>query len=186
MIRKPTWIILAVFALVLLVYLYFDVARKTNDIAGTPTPAVNLPALPAGSLSNVSSIVYKDGSKVILSLKKNMDGNWMFSSDSDAVLNQARIDELLSNLESLKVQSVLPAPSNPKELGLSPAKTEIDLINSNQEIVTILVGDQTPTGSGYYFQVNNTNTVIVGKGGWETIADLLTKDNLIISATVSP
>jgi hypothetical protein len=183
MVRKSTWIIFAIFIAFLIIGILITWHTPESSNSASPTP-VEL-ALPADILAELSEICYKDSNGSLITIRQ-VDGSWSFTSDHQTEINQSRIGELISNLKSLEIFSKFNSSSNTNELELFPTGQEIILTNSKGKSARISIGSPTPTGSGYYLQVDNDVPVIVRKGAMETILDLLSRGNLIYSLTSSP
>lgn len=186
MIRKSTWILFALFLFILAIGIYLNSSKGILNQEKTPTPVIAEKALPEISLDKLVGISYIKPQSNLISLTKNTNGVWVFVSNPEMTINQARLLELISNLNSLEVMTKMNSTSKVEELGLLKNAQEINIIESDGSKIQVKIGNLTPTESGYYLQVENANPVIVGKGGLETILGLLTQENLLENQPISP
>jgi hypothetical protein len=185
MIRKSTGIILALFVALVGFAFVLNQRSQASISETTVTPPADK-AFPTEALANLLEISYINSNGNVLHIMKQKSGNWTFAADAQKQINQARIFEIISNLNSLEAHSKVTAASRPEDLGLSPPLQQIILKNGQDQSSRIKIGSLTPTNSGYYFQADDDGVVIVGKGGMETIFSLLSEDNLILQTTNSP
>jgi hypothetical protein len=184
MIKRSTWYVVA-FSLVFLIIIFLISNNRQEDEAqAIPTLPPVEKAIPTNHFSQLQSISFRDprGEKLVLN---NKNGDWSIFSDP-AKVNQARVEELLANLESLEVKARPDNPKNIEDLGINPNGAMLSLTDSQGENTRINIGMLSPTGSGYYIQVNNNAPVLVSKGGLETIINLFNSENLIIQPFIAP
>ena len=62
---------------------------------------------------------------------------------------------------------------------------KITIINISGEKIVLKPGGLTPTGSGYFIQVDSNPAVVISKYGYEGLASLLQLESLL-SATPTP
>jgi hypothetical protein len=186
MIRKSTGIILATFIVLLIISFFLNQTWNSQETYKTPSSTPFELALPADIFAGLSAISFKNSIGDMLIITKKMDGKWFLSSEPRSEVSSAKIVELITNLESLEIFSKLNSSSNVSELGLSPADQEIILKNSKRNPAVISIGNLTPTGSGYYLEVDYGDPVIIRRGSMETILGLLTRENLVIAQTSPP
>ncbi len=184
MIKRSTWYLL-VFSLVLLIIIFVIENNGQEDaIKAVTTVPPPEKVIPMNHFSQLQSISYKNSRGETLVLNKN-NGNWSISSDP-ARVNQAVIAELLANLESLEIKARLDYPKNIEDLGITPNGDRVTITGLQGDNINIRIGMLSPTGSGYYIQVNDSAPILVSKGGLETIINLLNRENLINQPITEP
>ncbi|MHC1784843.1 MAG: DUF4340 domain-containing protein [Anaerolineaceae bacterium] len=183
MVRKSTWSIFAVFIIFLVLVIIIKKPWKLQETQNNQPPDSVELVLPADILADLSEISYKYSNGDLLVITRKTTGDWSISSEPQTEVSTSRMSELIANLESLEIVSKLKSPSNLSEVGLSPAIQEIIINNKKGNSLRVSIGNLTPTGSGYYLQIDNAIPIIVGKGGMETIFDLLSRENLRLSPT---
>ncbi len=171
MIRRSTWIIIIIFALVIGVAVLIE-KTPLFQAAATPTPtlASKVLNLPTGS---ITAVKLTDSLGPIVSVKINSSKVWEVIQPQNAQVDQGNMAELVSQLLSM---AILSAPQNPPSndaIGLSnPLHTLAISDFSNQEH-TLKIGDLTPTSSGYYIQIDQAKPVIVEKSTIDRVVELL-------------
>ncbi len=153
--RRSTVVALILFILVGGLYWY---TRQEGNVVstalgGTPTPAPTPPGyLVEPYLKTVSSIIIRQPDRKELTLTLT-GGIWTardVNSDLGAV-DQAAADSALMNIQELRILSEIEAASKPEDFGLDSASaTQIDISFSDGATLSLRVGKETPTGSGYY------------------------------------
>lgn len=153
--RRSTLVALILFILVGGLYWY---TRQEGNVVstalgGTPTPAPTPPGyLVEPYLRTASSIAIRqpDGKELALTLTGGIWTARDANSDLGAV-DQAATDSKLMNIQDLRILSEIEAASKLKDFGLDPASaTKIDISFSDGTNLSLRVGKETPTGSGYY------------------------------------
>lgn len=184
MIKKPTWFFLAIFLVLLIITM---VAGKTgHPVEGEITPTTK-PAgkvVPAEIITNLHSLSYRDAHGKLLVLNKD-NGIWSVLSGNTNV-NQARIAELLANLESLEIVAHMDSTTKIDDLNINLSSQEIVLTASGGQNIRIRIGMLTPTGNGYYIQVKDDTPVVASKGGIETILNIFNLEILKDQSFTSP
>jgi hypothetical protein len=171
MIHRNTWIILAVFV-VLLGFAYFTERNKQNITSNiTPTPEVNF--LPGVDGSGISGLKIQDNTSKEIVLDRDASGAWTLTTPKVDGTDTAQVEQAVTQLTSLSVVNTLdPAPAK-DAVGLSPAvyTMTVTLKVGGQKIIN--VGKITPTQSGYYAQVDNGPMYVVSKYGLDEVLGLL-------------
>jgi hypothetical protein len=175
MIRKGTWIVLAVFVVFIGTLLILQRTRgNVKFITEAVTPsATSAPLLLQGwQPADINYIEWR-GEGQSLTLTQSADGAWLLGPDQNAPVESSQVDSLRSSLVSLRPLSSLGA-SNPLDaLGLSAPLNIITLRAASGMQAQFLLGDTTPTGSGYYAQINGGAPVVISKFELESILEQL-------------
>jgi len=91
-------------------------------------------------------------------LKKN-DSEWQLVSGGDFEINKVQVESIVSNICDLYASKEVESdPKNLGQYGLDNPVT-VTLKFSDGTVAEIEVGDQTPTGSGYYIREKGKNKV---------------------------
>jgi hypothetical protein len=153
--RRSTLVALILFILVGGLYWYTRQEGNlvSTALSGTPTPAPTPPGyLVEPYLKTISSIAIRqpDGKELALTLTGGIWTARDANSDLGAV-DQAAADSALMNIQDLRILSEIEAASRPEDFGLDSASaTQIDISFSDGATLSLRVGKETPTGSGYY------------------------------------
>ncbi|NPV57344.1 MAG: DUF4340 domain-containing protein [Anaerolineae bacterium] len=181
--KRTTLVVLAIFAVLLVLLIIMD----TNDIAllaQTPSPTAQMQVLGDWSVDDIVMIEYHSINLDGISIQKNTDNSWSFPASTNLV-DQGKIQELLSTLQSMVVLTDLDPSPELKSIGLTTPQYVVVLTNTSKEKKEIWVGNITPTGSGYYVTLNNGTPIVISKYAIDSILELLTPSNLILQ-TVTP
>jgi len=184
MIRKSTFLLLIVF--LLLIGLAFALQQgwfEKSMIEPTPTTQ---PFLMDGTPEeNLVSLQVTENNLVTLELTKQSDGIWIITQPEGFQGNSGKIAQLFSSLYGLSPTSVVSANTPLEPLGISPDSMKINITTISGENIVLKPGGLTPTGSGYFIQVNSNPAVVISKYGYEGLASLLQLES-ILSATPTP
>lgn len=182
MIRRTTWVILAIF--IVLVGLAWYLQRnplKTATASPTPTLALNLFEVQENTISSLK-VESSKGKQVALG--RDANGAWALTEPKADATDTGQAEQAMSQLVSLAVVTSLSTPPPLADVGLaSPAYTITVVTNGGPKLVA-KVGSQTAVGSGYYTQVNDGPVVIASKNGLDALVSLL--DNPPILKTPTP
>lgn len=173
MIRKGTWIVLAVFVVLTGALLILQRTRgnvKFIEEAVTPS-ATSAPLLLQGWLAeDINSIAWR-GEGQNLTLTQTAEGVWLLGPDQNAAVNPAEVDILRTGLVSLRPLSSL-GDGNPLDaLGLSVPANVITLRTAAGQQAQVSLGAATPTGSGYYAQVDGGPPIVLEKFEVDTLLE---------------
>lgn len=184
MIRRPTQIMLALFAILLALAVFLQRTAILGERRQTPT-ATTYPKLIEGvSPAEIIRFEIEDSQAVLrFQLQKNADNQWVFNEDASKQVDQGKVQELISTLISLNVLNTIDPATALQVLGLDSPRAIITLTTSSGESKAVRIGNLAPPETGYYLQLNGNVPVIVNKFSVESLLDLLRPDHL---AAVTP
>jgi hypothetical protein len=193
MIRRTTWILLAIFIVLLGVVLILQRTEKTQieettelpvlDL-DTPVPAKNLFEFPAGEAILGLLIKGADGTLVEVQ-RPNESADWVLvNPQGEADLE--RIGQAVSQIGSIQISSTLPAELELDAVGLDQPAYTLRVSLSNGKKITAYIGDITISNSSYYARLAGGSPVVVGKYTVDQIVNLLTTPPIAPSPTPSP
>ena len=172
MIRRSTWIVLLV--LIVLIGVVFYVQRKepASDqglLEGTETPLVlDIDAANVTGLRVVSA----DG-KIFYATRSGAENWTLVQPNLSGGLNQATLESDLSQLLTIKPLSRLETGLGLEAMGLITPDYSIRVSLAGQQERLLEIGGDTPTGSGSYVRVDNTDLIVVPKYNLQPILELL-------------
>ena len=178
MIRKGTWIVLIIFLLLLGVAIYLSKNPLPSSASVTPTATEIPPLLSGWKSSDITWIEYK-ADPGGLTLSQNPDGSWTIGPDNPAPATIAEIEAMRTQLVSMRMNFVLNTTDPLDAVGLAMPARIIFLRNASGQQVELRIGKETPTGSGYYIQVDNQVPVVINKFALDTVLDSLARDKLV-------
>jgi len=181
MIRRPTWILLII--LLILVGAAWYLSRAEVEQAGaTPTPAkLYLFTAEDGLVSSIK-IESKAGEVVVVT--RGADGMWFIAQPEQGDADQGLAESAATQMTTLQVLTELEI--EPGTVGLKPAAYTVTVGFTSAKERTFLVGDLTPTDSGYYVQKDDGRMVIVGRYGIDALLNLLTQPPYASTPTPLP
>jgi len=185
MVRRSTWILLVVFAILVGFAWFFQryQANKANN-AATATPTASPANLYDLSNTQVDRISITDdmGDKIEL-FRDSVSSNWAIADVPVDQADSAQIDAMSKQLFSLQAQDTLTQTPPLDSIGLvTPAYTITMTTTEGTQIITH-VGTQTAIGSGYYVRVDSDSVVIVDKVVMDGILNLIKQPPLLPTAT---
>lgn len=162
MIRRSTWILLAVFALLLGVTFFL----KKNPIEGQgedtlPTPAPLLVSFDPLGATAALHLTDAEGRQV--TLRRGDADSWTVEAGDSRPADALTVMQGLNQLAALQVLSPVEAGVPATALGLAPPQMRLEFDLSDGRRVTISVGAPTPVGTGYYLQMDDAPPVVVEK-----------------------
>lgn len=183
MIRRNTWIVLLLFVVVAALAFYLQQNKPEENALATPT------AVPAFLLdvseSSIVGLTVQSADGKQLRLERLSSGEWSLIEPAAEATDTNTAQAAVVQLATVKVVSSPGSLPGLDALNLATAtyKILLDLLDGSQ--IVIDVGKETPTGSGYYVLVSNSNQVVVaGKSGLDAVIQLL--DNPPALATATP
>ena len=178
MIRRGTWIVLAIFALLLDAVLILQNQRGSVKLveAGVTPSATEQPRLLNGWEAQDIVAVELKGEGRAFNLTKAADGAWTAGPDTPAPVDAAQVDSLLSALASARILSGLGADSPLDSIGLTAPANIIIVQNTQGARSEIRLGGLTPTSSGYYAQVDSNPPVVVSTYNIDTLLSQLKRE----------
>ncbi len=182
MVKKSTWVIIIVFLVLVVAMLLIEkypVGPFLGDPTSTPQPAI----IESIDYSQVKKIqIAGDTGKVEL---ENTDGTWIVSGEKEINASPEKVDELIYILENLDSKASLDPETPMETLGLVNPNQVIILETRDGSTYTIRIGSETPTGSGYYAQLNDGAPQIISTYAGTSLARFSSLD-FIMAETPSP
>jgi hypothetical protein len=96
-------------------------------------------------------------------LKLDEQGAWQLLEPPEGPADPTEVESFLSTLTSLRAQTSLEPAASLAIFGLAEPAYRLSMETTGGERLTVLVGDQTPTASGYYVRVNDDPPQVVNK-----------------------
>jgi len=194
MIRRSTWILLAIFGVLVLAAVLWKRYKPETEI-DVPTPVAQAvqPALYDLSSAGVLriQIIDADGNEMVIERGSTAD-SWIIAGESEETSDTFKIGSLAGQLFALQAMTTFQIPLETSAVGLNnPAYTITMRTDSGDEIVT-KIGDLTAIGSGYYVQVDEGDVVVVDQVSLDPVLDMLENPPLMptptaeISETITP
>jgi hypothetical protein len=186
MLQRSTWIVLGIFALLVLgVFLWQRFGKVDEPVEPTPTvTVVNEMVYDLGEQSIAGfNIVGVDGLSISFE-RDPVSITWIVKDQPAELADSTQIETAVGKLSFLLIDTKLTTQPPLDSMGLDQPTYMITLILSNGEQIVLNVGDLTPTGTGYYVRVDNNPAVVVAKTDLDSVINLLKTPPL--AATYTP
>ena len=189
MVKRPTWILLFILALVIGAYFYLK-SQPLKSSAPTPTALGTRYLIPKGD-DLVTKIHIVDAQGNSLQMGRDATGNWAIMVGQSptitqpklAAADQSQAEAAETQLFALSVLTTLETSPSLDVIGLNPPAYTISLEFSSNRQQVLKVGALTPTGSGYYVQLED-KIYVISQSSIEAVLELL--KNPPYAATPTP
>lgn len=178
MIRRSTWIVLTILVVLIGVVIYLQKRGPAAEDLASETPPTS-PLLDVDLMDITGIRVVSSEGKIFYATR--LDGNnWtLVQPGLSDELNQDVLESDLSQLINLQPLSRLETGLGLEAMGLLSPTYTIRLSVAGQQERLLEVGAETPTKSGYYLRVDNTDLVVVPIYNLQSILDLLEEIPLV-------
>lgn len=185
MIKRPTWILLVILAMVIVAYLVIKSRHAAISTELTPTALGNnfLITQAAGTLQSLR--IY-DKQDRIVQIQRDISGTWIVTLPTPGVADQSLAEAAATQVGALRIVTTLDNQLNLVDAGLDSPGYTIELAYANGLTHAIQVGTLTPTNSGYYVLFDTGELYVVGLSGIDALLDLLAAPPFPATATPIP
>ena len=182
--RRSTWIVLVIFLALAGLLMYLNQRRSAaEEEEAAPTEAVEYLFNEAAGLPSSIDIEARTGERV--AIERNEAGEWVLKQPIETEADQGSAEAAASQLSALRILS-RPQVA-PEDAGLvDPSYTmTVKLTGGTEDVVRI--GDLTPTGIGYYTNVDGRDEVLIlDQTGLEALLNLVTSPPYVETPTPIP
>jgi hypothetical protein len=178
MIRKQTWILLGVFALLAGAAFYLQKNPIKSAASQTPSPTAPVSILKDWVSGDIVRINYQNSQGEAIQLQQVAKDNWMLQPEGKAIA-LGKIEEIRTQILDTQIITTLNAGYDLASIGVSTPGETITLTSAKGDKATIQIGNKTPIATGYYLQINQNPPVVVNNYSIESILDLLKMANLL-------
>jgi hypothetical protein len=182
MIRKSTWVVVFIFAVLLAAVLLWQRSQDQKAAQATPTAVEAVERMYLFDIGGeVASLRVEHVGEKSIELQRDASGQWSLAGSTDSAIDSAAMDGIVGQLAALPLVSTLQNIPALQDLGLEPPSYRILVIlqDGSQEVAS--VGKATPTGSGYYVLTSDRGVYIANEFSLQSILDLV--DNPPYQAT---
>jgi hypothetical protein len=172
MVKRPTWILLAVLALVVGVY-YILQNHPLKKVEPTPTTTGDdlLISQADGALQSLR-ISDKKGNN--FQMQRDLSKSWVITAPQSGVADQGLAGAAETQVGALRIVTVLETSPEPSVVGLDIPASTLELRFTSGKSHKIEVGNISPTGSGYYVRYDGGKVYVISQSGIDALLNLLT------------
>ena len=184
MVKRSTWILLAILALVVAAYfLIKNQSSKAKALTPTPTGSGFLIKASVGVLQ---SLRISDSKGNVFQMQRDLSKAWVITAPTSGAADQGLAGAAETQVGALSIVTTLATPPDLNALGLAaPADTiELGFVSGTSHKVE--VGNMTPTSSGYYVRFDGGKIYVIEKSGIDAVLNLLTAPPFPATATPIP
>jgi hypothetical protein len=183
MIRRSTWVIVLVFVVLLGVAIYVQRTNGGSEAQSSGPTATPQPKVFDVDVSEVTGLELSDNQGKRVEIALNEGGSWTVIQPAGET-DPTRASTLVDEAAGLQALSIVQATSSLGEYGLNaPSYTLVLKIQDGRQL-RAQVGSATLTGSGYYVQIDNSQTVyVVAKYTLDNITQNLDNPPLVPTPT---
>jgi hypothetical protein len=183
MIRRTTWIFVAIFLLLVGVLVYMQRADQAGEGAATPTAAV---AYFFDTQENdINSLRISGAAGQSVAVARGEGEGWTLLEPEGQPADTTRIETAILQAEGWRIVAALENPPAAEVVGLEPPKVRLEATLSDGRRQTAFLGDQTPTQNGYYGRLEDGPVVVVAQSGADTLLELLATPPIAVTPTIT-
>ena len=176
MIRKSTWILLALFVAALAFAWGFQRFQAQREAQITPTVGVETQPLLDIQESTLASLRVENDQGKFLVLGRNTEGLWtVLEPKGEGETDASQAESAITQLISLRSQFSLEMPDSLEKYGLlNPTHTITVAMNGGEKHI-LQVGSEAPAVSGYYIRLDNGFPQVVSKYSLDPVLEMIEK-----------
>ncbi len=170
MIRRSTWVLVLVFAALVLLAWYLQQNRQQDQEAAAPAAELgNLLQVDAGEIQAVE-VRSAAGERVVL---ERSGEEWALVEPQAGPADPDRMTFALGRISALRLLAALENPPPPGDIGLEPAAYTLTVTLTGGTRHSARIGEVTPIQNGYYAAGQDGRVYVVSSPGVEEVLDLL-------------
>jgi hypothetical protein len=181
MIRRNTWILLALLALMLVLAWYLQRPGRATQASTTPT--VEVKSLLDVDTTSINGVTIEDNQGKVVSFGKDAQNNWTLAEPKGEPGDMTSAASAINSFTSLPVLSSLEVAPALDVIGLTQPVYVVTLTTSNGQTRKVSIGSATPTGSGYYVKVDSSPAVVVSKYAVDSLLEVFKNPPLLPTPT---
>ena len=183
--RRPTFIYLLLFLVLVGAYYYLNNRAQPADIALTVEPTSEVSYLFTAEDGVPTSIRIESKAGDTVEVARNAENAWALILPAEATADQASAEAAASQVTTMQILDRLP-DIDPEIVGLTDPEYILAIKFTSGVERNVKIGVITPTESGYYVQNNDGKTVIVSKSSVDALLGLLNNPPYLETPTPSP
>jgi hypothetical protein len=185
MIRRTTWIFLGMFIVVLAAAMIFQKVQQ-RIVSAQPTSTSAYQTLLDTSKDQISALVIDDHQGHVITLTRDKNGNYTPSPDTTGLLTSDVVNSAMLDASGISTLATLNPVPSAEELGLTKPKATVQITLESGKKHTLIIGNLTPTSSGYYVQLDSEPAVVVSKSTIDSLLTLFNPPTPTVTETPGP
>lgn len=186
MVKRNTWFLLALFAALAGFAVYLNYKPETDAPQADATPSAT--AAPVEFLfpaqeGAVASLLIESREGEAVRVARGQDG-WTLTRPLEAEADPGPVEAAASQVAALTVVNRLDL--DPAVVGLKSPAYVITVGFGSGRSVRAEIGDETPTGTGYYVRKEDGSILVIDKFGLDALLELLHSPPYLATPTPSP
>jgi hypothetical protein len=173
MIKRPTFLMLVILALVVVAYFVIKARGLNSSATSTPSATANN-YLITPSDGTLQVLRISDSKNNLFQMQRDTGGTWVITLPSTGQADQALAGAAETQVGALRIVTSLENSLNLTDAGLSTPADTMELTFSNNLKHVIQIGSLTPTASGYYVRFDTGNLYVVSQAGIDALLKMLT------------
>ena len=174
--RRPffqagTWISIFMLAALIGLAMYLNRQKETKT-AEEATPTLEKAFIFTAADGVVSSIEVKPAEGETVKIARNAENAWAVVLPIEAEADQGLAEAAASQLTALPISSQIEDGKSPDIFGLESPTYVITVEFKNGKTRTLEVGDDTPSGNGYYLRVDKDKILVTDLSGIDALLQL--------------
>ncbi len=180
--KKSTWIILGIFAVLLAAFLLYPEIAPSEEEPAEPTATPHV--LQSLDDQALTSIIYHGLNGETIQLDKVDTLSWTVETHPEGVVTAGNVEEIISYLSELQILAEVSDEKDLAEVGLDEPQQSIAFIHEDGSAYTLEFGNLTALGDGYYALINGHDIVVLPNRGIDQFGSLF--DSIIHPPTPTP
>ncbi len=180
--KKSTWIILGIFAVLLAAFLLYPEIAPSEEEPAEPTATPHV--LQSLDDQALSRITYHGLDGETIQLDKVDTLSWTVTTHPDGIVTAGNVEEILSYLSELQILSEITDEKDLAEVGLDEPQQSIVFLYEDGSEYTLEFGNLTVLGDGYYALKNGQDIIVLPNGSIDQLGTLF--DSIIHPPTPTP
>ena len=178
MIRRSTWVVLALFAVSLLAVFLWQRSKDRETSLATPTPGATQKNYLFEFSDNIVALRLERVGDKSVEFRRDEQNQWIMNWPEGIEIDSAAAESTITQLATLPIATILEESPGLHATGLEPPVYRMLITLDSGDQVIANIGDSTPTGSGYYVLTGERRIFIVSKYSLEPILQLVDKPPL--------
>ncbi len=183
MIRRTTWIILAVFIVLMGLTIYLS--RSGRLTAEQTPPTVEKKVLVPVTVDLIDKVRIEAATGGSITLLRDLSEKWTLADVTTGTPDTVVIEQAINQLTAMTVMTSLEAGFAPELIGLNTPAFTITFSLRDGRTTIVKVGQLTAIGNGYYVQVDQGLVQVVNKYTMDTITGMVSAPPILITPTIT-